>query len=189
MRGHTHIAGGVAAALVTTELTGLYKPETVAVSSLITLGVYLACAGTGALLPDIDTKQSKVSHKHKVISFFSRLFLTHRGFTHSALCMALFGLVMYFLTGFIKGGYGEPLFWGFLVGYGSHLILDAFNPKGIPLLYPWELRFSFGKIKTGGFWEMFVFLLMVLIILVCGYFIFGKMFHFGKILNWIKGVV
>lgn len=175
MRGRTHIVGGVACALAVTKITGLFMPEVItSVGEDAILGTYLTAASVGALLPDIDTKQSKVSHQHKVISFFSRLFFTHRGFTHSALCMGLFGAVLCIMRGFIPNEFGNALFWGYFVGYASHLLLDSFNPKGIPLLYPYKLRFSFGKIKTGGIAEILIILLLICICAYLGYDVIGS---------------
>ena len=174
MRGVTHIAGGVACALAVTKVTGMFLPETFSSAGEDAIfGTFLACAGIGALLPDIDTKQSKISHRYKLVSFFSRLFFTHRGFTHSALCMGLLGLVLWATQGFIPNGYGNVLFWGIMIGYGSHLILDAFNPMGVPLLYPCKIRFTFGKVRTGGLAEILVTLLMICICAYLGYTIVG----------------
>jgi len=170
MTGKTHTVGGVALALTVTTLTGLYYPDGINVS-LATTGVYLACAGTGALLPDIDTKRSTVSQEHKVVSFFSRLFLTHRGFTHSPLCLAILGIILYIAKTILKMPFLDIVFTGFLLGYGSHIILDSFNPKGVPLLYPSKKRFSFGNVKTSGFWENFVFFALTCVIAIEGYII------------------
>lgn len=41
--------------------------------------------------------------------------------------------------------------WGISIGYFSHLLLDLFNPTGVPVLYPYsKQRFSVAKIRTGS---------------------------------------
>ena len=153
MTGKTHMAGGVCLALALTEATGIYHTD----GSLITLGVICASAGFGALMPDIDTKQSKISREHKVTSFFTRLFFTHRGFTHSLLALGILGAVLFCVSRFTTGiPYVIPAVIGILIGYGSHLLLDMLNPMGIPLLYPLKTRVSVCKIKTGGVIEYLV---------------------------------
>ena len=174
MTGKTHTVGGIALALTVTSLTGLYYPDGINVS-LATTGVYLACAGTGALLPDIDTKRSTVSQKHKVVSFFSRLFLTHRGFTHSPLCLVILSVIFELIKSLIHTTFTDAMFNGLLIGYASHIVLDSFNPKGVPLLYPCETRFSFGRVKTNGFWEIFVFFALSVIIGIESYLIIKNM--------------
>lgn len=62
MQGKTHIYGGVCLALLLTE-TGIYNTG----GSVSDVGIMLLTAGIGSLLPDIDTKTSTISHKHKVV--------------------------------------------------------------------------------------------------------------------------
>lgn len=158
MRGHTHIAGGLA--LATLSLTMLEHQTNIGFTkeNMIILSVYGSAAVLGSLLPDIDIKGSKISNKNKIASFIIRTFFGHRGFTHSMLCYALLSMGVFFLSGMIPGGYGGYITKGFMIGYLSHLILDMLNPMGVPLLFPNKKMVSIAGIKTGGFLENFVFL-------------------------------
>lgn len=78
----------------------------------------------GALLPDIDTRNSVLG---KFIPAW--LFFKHRGFLHSFLGMALV------LWIFSWGG-NSALTYGIFIGYLSHLLADAVTPWGCPLFYP-----------------------------------------------------
>lgn len=64
MQGKTHIAA--AAALSLGIITYKWGNQ-----DLLESGILIASTVSGSLLPDIDIKQSKVSHKHKFISFLS----------------------------------------------------------------------------------------------------------------------
>lgn len=166
MTGKTHTLGGVTMA-ASLSLAGICAPTNTA-NTVLWFG-YLLAAGTGALLPDIDHKQSSVSHKHKVAAFFVHLFLGHRGFTHSPFCLLLASVLGFVLTLLLPYPSTSYLVLGFLCGYASHIILDCLNPAGVPLLYPIKKdKISVGIIKTGGWTEMVFFMLLILIfVLVC----------------------
>lgn len=163
MVGRTHMMGGIAAALAISSVTGYFYPESISMETICSFGMFLGCAEAGALIPDIDKKQSTISHRHKIISFISRLLFTHRGFTHSLLCMAIIEIILFFLSIPVPGIIRIPMLYGIMIGYLSHLFLDSLNPLGIPLLFPFHYRFSFAKIKTGGICEFLVFLSLVAI--------------------------
>lgn len=165
MNGPTHIIGGVALASATICYTGLYFPQ-LAVVPLVQTGLFLFGSSSSAILLDIDKKESTISRKHKFISFFLRLVLTHRGFTHSLLSYLIFSTAVLIGLLWIPNGFGMALALGLIIGYGSHLILDALNPLGIPLLYPINFRLSILKIETGSIMEyLFVSLLLISIII------------------------
>lgn len=56
----------------------------------------------------------------------------HRTFTHSFLCMALFGVCFFFFC--------RPACAPFLIGYASHLFADFFNRLGLQLFFPLKWR-------------------------------------------------
>lgn len=95
-------------------------------------------AGVAALLPDIDHPQAFMGRR----LIIGRLF-HHRGFTHSLLALALLGLACWHYLPY-------PIAFNLALGYGSHLLLDALNPQGVPLLYPIKYRFSFAPFRAGG---------------------------------------
>lgn len=91
----------------------------------------------GSLLPDIDTKSSLLGRHVPILPKL----LKHRGFTHSL----ILPLVLFLF---------DPT-RALSVGMLAHLLLDAFNPDGIPILWPCKKRFSIPFVnkvmKSGGF--------------------------------------
>lgn len=73
-----------------------------------------------------------------IIGFIS----PHRSFTHSFVCLILFGVSMYFFC--------CPIAKPFVVGYASHLVLDLFNKKGMTLFFPIKHRFCLKKCDAAG---------------------------------------
>ena len=103
-----------------------------------TVGSLAALAAGAALLPDLDASRSKIrSLAVGPIRPFDPLgaliyaALGHRGPLHSLPGLALFGLI---------AGLPALLGWGgtyaaaLLLGFGSHLALDAMTRHGVPLL-------------------------------------------------------
>lgn len=172
MRVHTHITGGLLLATSMTCLTGLYKPvfSTDIVTtgmSLINFALYITGSSSGSILPDIEKKGSSISNKHKISAFFARHIFTHRGATHSLLALFIIALFLTPICIYIPFGFGTSYSVGLLIGYGSHIILDSFNPLGVPVFYPFSYRFSIGKFKTGKIseWVFFSALIVMLYIL------------------------
>lgn len=162
MNGKTHIAGALALTSAVSLLsikTGTFIDKQ---HFFLQQGTLLAASGLGGLLPDIDHKNSTITKSNPVAGFFIRLFLTHRGFTHSLLSLAIISAFTWIGARVIGSGYGYWVVSGFSIGYASHILLDSLNPKGVPLFYPLKKKFSFGKIKTGGRVENLVFIGLVL---------------------------
>lgn len=158
MVGKTHIAGGLFLASTLTTATGIYQPLGCD-TSLVLFGIYLFGSSLGSILPDIDKRNSTISGKNvgtKATSLITRLIFTHRGFTHSILCLLILSTLSSPLA--FAGVYTKALWMGIILGYGSHLILDMLNPTGIALLYPLDNMISFAKIKTSGLIEKLLFL-------------------------------
>jgi inner membrane protein len=98
-----------------------------------------------ALISDIDIKTSKLGKKFK---FLSESF-KHRGFFHSLLFFILMYIILTF-TNTNKQHY-------FLIGYLSHLILDAMNYKGINWCWPLKKKIK-GFCKTNSITEKIIFI-------------------------------
>jgi|WetSurMetagenome_2_1015567.scaffolds.fasta_scaffold156521_2 membrane-bound metal-dependent hydrolase YbcI (DUF457 family) len=84
--------------------------------------------------------------KSNIIKWLDNCF-EHRGITHTLLiptlifiCFALYKNIFVLAT---------------LAGYMSHIIIDAFNDRGVPLLFPftWKFRFKVATITTGNWTE------------------------------------
>lgn len=106
----------------------------------------------------------------------------HRFLTHSLLGLALMGFLVHWLLVFIN-----PLFpkididivwWAFMIGMVSHLIMDSFTKEGVPWLLPLPIKFGFPplrrlRITTGKALEKYVIfpgLIIVVITLAATYY-------------------
>lgn len=122
--------------------------------------VAAAIGGMAALVPDIDSPYSKLGAKVAPVSAAVSIVAGHRGFAHSlagsAICCAVLAFALRFwLPAGAVYGFAVPCVF---LGYLSHLLLDALNPQGVPLLWPSKRRFSLPLMQTGSFWEKIFFL-------------------------------
>jgi len=106
------------------------------------------------LLPDIDTKFSKLGKK---IFFRPIQFLVeHRGLFHSIIFLIL--IMLPFILFF------PNLAFGFFLGYGLHLIADSLTIHGIQPFYPFKSKLKIrGFIRTGGILELSLFIILTVI--------------------------
>ncbi|SFR07099.1 metal-dependent hydrolase [Desulfoscipio geothermicus] len=138
----THVVGGIAAGLMVADGVSIEKAA-----------VFACVSGIAALLPDIDSPESFVGARVPVLPTAIGGTLGHRGATHSLLA-GLFWAILIAVIAMIAG-WKQPqtLLIAFLAGYISHLILDIFNPAGVPLLWPLPVRFTIPLMHTGGILE------------------------------------
>lgn len=106
----------------------------------------------GGTLPDVDSSSSKLGSKVKVVSWFFK----HRGFFHSLFVLPFISLILYFI-GF--SNFAIPI----IIGYVSHLIADSMTKEGIMFLYPLSKAKIKGFIRTGGFLEKIIFIILVVL--------------------------
>jgi membrane-bound metal-dependent hydrolase YbcI (DUF457 family) len=128
MLWRTHVLGGISALWVLQALPHDITPEI--------LAPLILCASVGALAPDLDAPEAKIKYlRIGEITLFAPLAevlhkrFGHRGLLHSAAGIALCGVVA--LPLLVIGGW--PCYLAFLLGYSSHLALDACTRSGIPL--------------------------------------------------------
>jgi inner membrane protein len=109
----------------------------------------------GGILPDIDQPTAPLWRLLPIGKFFGRGFDTliggHRFLTHSLLGGALFGLLGWWLLQAI-----HPLvptidmvivWWAFMIGLVSHLLMDSFTKEGVPWLLPIPVKFGFPPMR------------------------------------------
>ena len=127
MRAPTHAAFGLGFTIATGTVLGVVLTPAVAAAALV-----------GALLPDLDTPTSPVGRVCPPLARWLERRVGHRTLTHSLLGLALASLP------------ALPLAWrhphwtlAFVLGYLSHLLVDAANPPGVPLFYPSPVRAVF----------------------------------------------
>ena len=175
MNATTHAVFGVAALTGASLLIGESPP----------LYAYPA-AVIAAWLPDVDNPRSRlgnglsrtkspvlnaiarpVSWTLRATSFTLSRTVGHRTLTHSLLGVALFVVLVSPVAPL-----SPDLFVALVAGYASHLLADAFNTRGVPLLWPagWRFRLLPGGVRSGGVAEFVVALVAAA---VAGYGIYA----------------
>jgi inner membrane protein len=108
--------------------------------------------------PILNTLIRPVSWALRALSFTLYHTVGHRTLTHSLLGVALFVILVSPVVSLSVG-----LFAALVVGYVSHLIADALNKRGVPLLWPVRRPFRLlpgGGIRSGGMAELVVALVV-----------------------------
>jgi inner membrane protein len=131
----------------------------------------------GGIAPDIDQPTAPFWRNLPVGHFFGhfvdKLLGGHRFLSHSLLGLALFGFLANLLLHFIHPlmphvniGY---VWWAFIIGMISHLVMDSLTKEGVPWLLPIPIKFGFPPLKslritTGKRVEAFIVFPVLLII-------------------------
>ncbi len=161
--------------------------------SLATAFVAFTANMVGGLAPDIDQPTADLYHRVRGGSILARIIHPllggHRFISHSIIGIFLFGFVLQILLdmlGKVLLVDMDVVWWAFMIGFISHLIMDLFTRDGLPVLFPIPIRFGipplrFLRIKTGGLVEKsFVF---PGLLLINAYLVY---LHYGKILDFVK---
>ena len=165
MNYHTHSSFGLLFTLITVKI--IISFDLLDISYLLhgslfngTIIKFYLAAVIGALLPDLDHAQSKMGSLFWFISKPLKFFgIKHRGLTHSLLGILLFSLLSKQLIN--HNWIGEITWWGLVIGYISHIIVDMMNVHGLPLLFPNDKKFKLhSNITTNSGQEHFFFLLI-----------------------------
>ena len=134
MTGKTHTIGGIVLGVLGLKILTVSNPV-----------YYFTGVCLGALLPDIDHQHAPISKITYPLSAIVQRYAKHRTWTHTL----LFAVSVPILFNF--AGLNEWFNIGLFVGILSHLVLDLFNPTGVPLFMPiTKKKFRIAKIKTGG---------------------------------------
>jgi inner membrane protein len=155
MMAGSHVAVGAAAWVLVAPHFGM--PGTAPLPLALAIG--------GALLPDIDHPRSWIGRRCGMVSRLLARVVSHRGFTHSLLAVAL---CLYALQ-----ADGVSRFWvaPLLVGYLSHLAADLLTPAGLRLAWPLRQGFSVPLCRTGSPAEPVIVLILLA---VAGLHLFGR---------------
>lgn len=150
--------------------------------SLATIIAALLANQLGGIAPDIDQPTAPFWRNLPIGGIFGRFFGKmlggHRFLTHSLLGLALMGflvnLLLTFLHPIIPNVDIGIVWWAFIIGMISHLVMDSFTKEGVPWLLPIPIKFGFPplrrmRITTGKKIENFIILpaLIVLVIVMC----------------------
>ena len=109
----------------------------------------------GSALPDIDHPESKVGKRVKIIGFL----FEHRGFFHSIFAALILYLVLLSFSSF--AAYSVYI-TGLVMGYLSHILIDAITKEGIMPFHPLSRFRLNGFIRTGKVLEYIILVLLIL---------------------------
>lgn len=141
MLAGSHMVFGAGSFLLASPWVGFGYPEAF---------YFLPIAIFGALLPDLDARQSALKKWWWVRWLTLPLrFFGHRTWTHSLIIL----WVIFWPLNYLEG-----ISWQILlalnIGYASHILADWMTHRGVPLLYPikWQFRAPL-TFRTGSWIE------------------------------------
>lgn len=175
MNGVTHRAVGVSTVAAIALLT---YPSIQFDGSTIYPIAGLVLADMGSKLADVDIEGSSYGKKFPWLTkdwpLIGRI-VTHRGVTHTGLTLILWTTILLVLNRTLCAlpilNIITSIWFGFVVGYASHLFADMLNYKGIPLLFPLcRKKIHIMAIATGTYQETIfacIWLVMLIAHVVC----------------------
>jgi len=124
--------------------------------SLSTLIFAIIANLVGGIIPDIDQPTAPFWRNLPIGNIFGKIFNKmsggHRFMTHSILGVAVIGYIFFVILNFISPIIGSVevnvVWWAFIIGMLSHLIMDTFNKEGVPWLLPISIKIGFLPIKA-----------------------------------------
>jgi inner membrane protein len=141
----THLAFGLLIALISLKFLNIKN-----------LILFIFIVGFSSIIVDIDYRKSKIGKKTKILSYFFNFVFRHRGFFHTI----YIPFIIYLLS--ITVNY-DTIGLAFLLGYLSHLLLDALTISGIKPFSPlFKVKID-GFIRTGSFFENLFFVLILIL--------------------------
>lgn len=109
----------------------------------------------GGITPDIDQPTAPFWRNLPIGKYFGRILGAvaggHRFLTHSLLGLVLFGFGAHWLLIFLQPVMSNVdiglVWWAFMIGMFSHLVMDSLTKEGVPWLLPLPFKFGFPPIK------------------------------------------
>ncbi len=110
----------------------------------------------GGVTPDIDQPTAPLWRNLPVGKVLGKLFDDlsggHRFLTHSVLGLAIFGFGAHWLLVFLHPIMNSVnvglVWWSFMIGMTSHLVMDTLTKEGVPWLLPLPVKFGLPPLKT-----------------------------------------
>jgi inner membrane protein len=131
----------------------------------------------GGVAPDIDQPTAPFWRNLPIGKFFGKgidkLLGGHRFITHSLLGLFLFGVGFRWLLDLLHQIIPRMdihiVWWAFMVGMVSHLVLDTFTKEGVPWLLPIPFKFGIPPLKslritTGKLAEKIIFITILVVV-------------------------
>jgi len=129
----------------------------------------------GGIAPDLDQPTAPFWRNLPIGGIFGKVIGRslggHRFLSHSLIGLVIFGflthLLLEFLHPIIPRVDIDLVWWAFMIGMVSHLIMDSFTKEGVPWLLPIPIKFGFPpvrhlRITTGKKAEHFIILPLLL---------------------------
>jgi inner membrane protein len=109
----------------------------------------------GGIAPDVDQPTAPFWRNLPVGGFIGRLFDKllggHRFISHSILGLAIFGFAVHWLLVFLHPIMSSVniglVWWAFIIGMVSHLVMDTLTKEGVPWLLPVPVKFGLPPLK------------------------------------------
>lgn len=109
----------------------------------------------GGVTPDIDQPTAPLWRNLPIGKYFGRMFGLlnggHRFLTHSIVGLVLFGFAAHWFLVLIHPIMSQVdidlVWWAFMIGMASHLVMDTFTREGVPWLLPFPFKFGFPPLK------------------------------------------
>ncbi len=161
--------------------------------SLATALVALSANFIGGLAPDIDQPTADLWNRIPAGSIIGRILCPilggHRFISHSLLGIAFFGVILHYalqLAHTVLLVDMNIVWWAFMIGFVSHLLMDTITREGVPWLFPIPIHigippFKFMRIKTGGMIEKSI--IFPGLILANGYIYYH---NYGHVLTFLR---
>jgi inner membrane protein len=185
MTGRTHDLAAFTALTIAIAFLPIEK------MTLATAVVAFSANMIGGLAPDIDQPTGALWNRMRGGSIISRMISPmlggHRFISHSLLGIFLFGWLLKIGLELISSVLLVDMnivWWAFMIGFVSHLVIDMLTKDGVPWLFPIPINFGIPpikklRIKTGEMVEksiIFPGLLFLNAYLI--YTNYGKILHF-----------
>jgi inner membrane protein len=170
MTGRTHDLAAF------TALTFVVATVAIPKISLATAMIAFGANMIGGLAPDIDQPTARLYRNARGGAVLKKIITPllggHRYISHSLIGVFIFGFVVSEILKLSSTFLiidQSIVWWAFMIGYISHLVMDLFTEEGIPLFFPIPIKigfppFSFLRMTTGGLVEKsFVFPILLLV--------------------------
>jgi len=132
--------------------------------TLATVLVAILANQIGGIAPDLDQPTApfwrNLPEGHIAGKFFGKMVGGHRFLSHSLLGLVLFGFLAKLLLQFLHPIMPHVdiglVWWAFIIGVISHLLMDTITKEGVPWLLPIPIKFGVPPVKalrvTTGHW-------------------------------------
>jgi inner membrane protein len=174
MKARTHDLAAITGLTVVVVTMPLLPPL-----SLATILVAILANQLGGIAPDIDQPTAPLWRNLPIGGVVGRMFDKllggHRFLTHSLIGVVLMGFLFHLLLQLLHPIFPtiqvDYVWWAFMIGMASHLIMDSFTKEGVPWLLPIPIKFGFPPLKklrvtTGKSVENFIVFPLLLIALI-----------------------